>query len=261
MHPEIDPLPEGKAPMLKLTAPEQKAFLKLCQTAQAVHSAEQFQDWVGTHVRAFFPFGMMVAVLGSIHDRTIFIERAISIGYPGEFLPDLPAETRLADRPMVARWFAQREPQIINEEETGKILSPFELEKLKLYGKRNLAVHGLIDLQGRNGSYFSFSRIPGHLTDWHVQRLKLMVPQLHQALCKLQQRPGNADPDPSQPIRVLSERQREVLSLVAQGKTNREIALSLKRSESTVRNHMHSIMANLGCANRTEAAARLMQLG
>ena len=71
--------------------------------------------------------------------------------------------------------------------------------------------------------------------------------------------PDQADLAQDQSIHKLSPRQREILQLVAQGKTNREIAQLFKRSESTVLNHVHAILRRLGVANRTEATVRWMQ--
>jgi len=53
----------------------------------------------------------------------------------------------------------------------------------------------------------------------------------------------------------LSEREREVLALVAQGLTNKQIAGVLVISPITARNHVSSILTKLGLENRTQAAA------
>ena len=53
----------------------------------------------------------------------------------------------------------------------------------------------------------------------------------------------------------LSRREALVLQMVAAGKSNREIAAAIFRSPNTVANHVRSILAKLGAANRTEAAA------
>jgi DNA-binding NarL/FixJ family response regulator len=53
----------------------------------------------------------------------------------------------------------------------------------------------------------------------------------------------------------LSEREREVLALVARGHTNKEIADKLVISEKTARNHLSNILAKLGLSRRSEAAA------
>jgi DNA-binding NarL/FixJ family response regulator len=59
----------------------------------------------------------------------------------------------------------------------------------------------------------------------------------------------------------LSPREIEVLKLVAQGSTNREIADSLFISENTVKTHLRSIMEKLHLANRSQAAAYAVQRG
>ena len=53
----------------------------------------------------------------------------------------------------------------------------------------------------------------------------------------------------------LSERELKVLALIAQGKTNREIASHLYLGEGTVRNYVSNILDKLGLANRAEATA------
>lgn len=53
----------------------------------------------------------------------------------------------------------------------------------------------------------------------------------------------------------LTSQERQVLFLIAEGKTNREIATELFLSEGTVRNYVSSILSKLGVSNRAEAAA------
>jgi two-component system response regulator DevR len=57
------------------------------------------------------------------------------------------------------------------------------------------------------------------------------------------------------PGEELTEREREVLALVARGYTNKQIAEALYVSEKTARNHVSHILEKLGLARRSEAAA------
>lgn len=59
----------------------------------------------------------------------------------------------------------------------------------------------------------------------------------------------------------LSAREREVLALVAEGCTNREIAARLVISDATARNHVSHILEKLGLGRRSEAAALAARLG
>jgi DNA-binding NarL/FixJ family response regulator len=54
----------------------------------------------------------------------------------------------------------------------------------------------------------------------------------------------------------LTDREEEVLALVASGSSNSQIAERLSLSESTVKFHIRNVFAKLGVTNRTEAAAR-----
>jgi len=57
------------------------------------------------------------------------------------------------------------------------------------------------------------------------------------------------------PGNELTEREREVLALVARGYTNKQIAEALYVTEKTARNHVSHILEKLGLARRSEAAA------
>jgi two-component system response regulator DevR len=57
----------------------------------------------------------------------------------------------------------------------------------------------------------------------------------------------------------LTEQEIRVLSLIAEGKTNREIAEVLYLGDGTVRNYVSNILSKLGVSNRAEAAAYAVQ--
>jgi DNA-binding NarL/FixJ family response regulator len=65
----------------------------------------------------------------------------------------------------------------------------------------------------------------------------------------------------SNPAEALTMREAEVLRLVAEGKTNKEIASALFIAERTVKFHVGAIMGKLGATNRTEAVRLAVQCG
>jgi DNA-binding NarL/FixJ family response regulator len=73
-------------------------------------------------------------------------------------------------------------------------------------------------------------------------------------------RPRQADSSqvPAQP---LTERELQVLALVAEGCSNKVIARHLGISERTVKNHLSYIMAKLGASDRTHAVVIAVRLG
>ena len=67
--------------------------------------------------------------------------------------------------------------------------------------------------------------------------------------------------EPSGEHVLLSEREIEILKLVASGKSNQSIADQLSISENTVKYHLKNILQKLGVSNRTEAVTIAMQKG
>jgi two-component system, NarL family, nitrate/nitrite response regulator NarL len=67
--------------------------------------------------------------------------------------------------------------------------------------------------------------------------------------------------DPEELFNSLSERQREVISLVVNGMTNREIANTLIITENTVKVHLRNILDKLDLRNRQQLAAFAAQSG
>ena len=60
---------------------------------------------------------------------------------------------------------------------------------------------------------------------------------------------------------ALSSRELNVLSLVARGLSNKQIAIKLGISDKTVRNHLSRIFRKLDAGNRTQAVMNAMRVG
>ena len=75
--------------------------------------------------------------------------------------------------------------------------------------------------------------------------------------------PTNRPQPPAQPSSpdALSEREMEILRLLAQGLSNREIADKLFITEGTVKNHVSNILAKLGVRDRTQAVLKAKENG
>jgi two-component system NarL family response regulator len=59
----------------------------------------------------------------------------------------------------------------------------------------------------------------------------------------------------------LTAREMEVLELIVQGQSNKEIGVSLNISEATVKSHINNILSKLGVTDRTQAATTALQRG
>lgn len=78
---------------------------------------------------------------------------------------------------------------------------------------------------------------------------------------KLLERLARQPTEAAVPADRLTTRERDVLRLLAQGKTNREIATELFVSVGTVKIHVEHIISKLGVSDRTQAAVRAVELG
>jgi DNA-binding NarL/FixJ family response regulator len=68
-------------------------------------------------------------------------------------------------------------------------------------------------------------------------------------------------PEAEQPPNLLTEREREVLEMIAAGSTNREIAEQLFLSPHTVKDHTSALYRKMKARNRAEAILRAQRLG
>ncbi len=82
-----------------------------------------------------------------------------------------------------------------------------------------------------------------------TQRLLSGLERMHNEFASLDQ------PDP------LTERETEILRLMAGGYSNKEIANSLSVAEGTVKNHVSNILSKLGVRDRTRAVLKAFELG
>lgn len=74
-----------------------------------------------------------------------------------------------------------------------------------------------------------------------------------------EKRPSSKSKQPL--VEPLSQRELEILGVLAEGASNREIAQQLHITEGTVKNHVTNILGKLGVRDRTQAALKARELG
>lgn len=237
-------------------------LLEVIEPTLSIRDKENFLAWMRTELQRIFPHQGMMCGIGSVGKEGVHVRHLVGHNVPQEYLRALQREDGQISSPVLRRWIRERQP-ILFDPDSWRVDDTVEtgwLENLQRFGLGNMAAHGQSEIDGRNGSYFSFSGIPGPLTSHHAHLLKLLVPHMHNTLVRIFSEPhaieGGAAPQ-SMPI---TAREKEILEWMSTGKTNGEIGQQLKISEATVKNHVHHILGRLKVRTRTEAVAKAMDL-
>ncbi len=137
-------------------------------------------------------------------------------------------------------------------------------------GMRTAVVHGTggSKRHGDRSCERIFAALSGHPRQpGAATALKLLLPYIDTALRQMPPAPQrkaacahNAVPRHFMQLSQLSDRERQIMTWVAMGKTNPEIGCILSISEFTVKNHMKSIFGKLDVTNRAQAVAKLTKI-
>ncbi|MEU4179571.1 LuxR C-terminal-related transcriptional regulator [Streptomyces sp. NPDC026589] len=87
--------------------------------------------------------------------------------------------------------------------------------------------------------------------------------QLHKSLRAAPAHPGSSEGlvEAREALALLTNREREILVLIAQGNANRQVAKELGISEKTVKNHLSAVFAKIGASDRTQAVVMGIRCG
>ncbi|MBI3896753.1 MAG: hypothetical protein HY308_00485 [Gammaproteobacteria bacterium] len=253
-----------------LDAKQRLALIDVIDELEAVSSAQAFIACANGSLQNVFPHGGVGCGIGNIADTSVRRYRMLLHNFPREAIDALRQQDGGVDSPLMERWRQLRAPILIefNGDEEEKLGSDVYrrshawLRHVRKYDYRNVAAHGLVDLQGELTSFFCFIRMPERLGDKHVYLLNRLTPHLHVALIRANTtiEDVKAQDAPANPKFELSDRQREILRWLHYGKTNAEIANILGISERNARYHIQEIFAKLNAFNRTQAVAKALAL-
>jgi NarL family two-component system response regulator LiaR len=86
-------------------------------------------------------------------------------------------------------------------------------------------------------------------------------PSLHPTIARKLMQARSPKIEVDEPVEMLTAREQQVLSFLAKGMSNREIAQQLVLSDLTIRSHVSNILAKLNLENRTQAALYALRRG
>jgi len=244
-------------------------FLRIVErTSNIRRHRELYELLQSDDIQRFIPHEILISAWGDFGG--LQLQRDVISGLPGlrtGLLHDCTMNGILAI--LYKRWLAEsRQPLLLEsannaQPEYSNCTCKFHIF---LQGKWSMLVHGVTNVRdGEVSLYVALRESP--IVTGSVEGFRLSVDPLiaqidvafrRVAALKSPTTMGLQESSASLPI--LSRREEEVLSVVAQGKTNFDAAKALGVSEFTVKAHMQRIMRKLGAHNRTEAVAKFRNI-
>ena len=244
-------------------------LLSVLGACEACDTIEDLKEFIRTELRAVFAHDM--AMCGLCNSRTKRILRLINVDFPVAYLERIVPPDRIVPDGPLRQWLSERSPIVRDIRQASPGISAD-----RDYGIASFACHGVVDLSGVVSSYFAFARLDSRVIPHERELLALIVPHLHEALARLLTRrhagnggdAGDACPElpreqakPPGCIRVITDRECEILRWIAAGKTNWEIGKILEISEFTVKNHVQSVLKKLSANSRAQAVTMAISAG
>jgi transcriptional regulator EpsA len=237
------------------------ALMNIIVRSTEVHDSDSLLKLINNDVFAVLGQDVMVCGVGGVTAKGSYAHKVLHHNYPPEYFDDLATADGRVDSPLMQRWRATQEPVIF---QSGRDEAEFPGEWLNIFNKyqlRNTIAHGVLDVHRTLASYFIFSRIPREVGKREVFLLKMITPHLHLALLRALttvQEFGRLAGPTHEP---LSDRQKQILRWLHEGKTNWEIAQILEITEKNVKYHVEQIFTKLEVRNRTQAVGKALLLG
>ncbi|MGZ3158064.1 MAG: helix-turn-helix transcriptional regulator [Burkholderiaceae bacterium] len=236
-------------------------LLNIFERSTEVQDPDAFLGLINNNVQAVMHQEIMVCGVGGMSPNGNYAHKILEHGYPEQYFHDLATPDGRVDSPLMRHWRDTLAPVIF---QSGRDDAEYPQDWVTIFNKydlRNTAAHGVLDVQRNFATYFIFSRIPGEIGEREIYLLKMLTPHLHLALVRALVTVQEFTWLSGTPHEALSERQKEILHWIDEGKTNWEIAQILGMTEKNVKYHIEQIFLKLKVTNRNKAVAKAMLLG
>jgi len=237
---------------------ELHSFYQIIEQCHRAKSSTDISKLITQSLRKLIPHSMTAYGIGELPSRKIFAHA--NIGFPENYLQEVIDKHQLLASPVAKQWIETKRPILILDKTIPKKFPLIWQQSFRQNKINNLIAHGLVDMTGKQTSYFSFANFKQEPGERELHIIDLVVPHLHVAITRCfdsSQEMNKSNAKKS----VLSKRETEILGWVYHGKTNIEIGELLSISGFTVKNHIKNILEKLEAANRTHAVAKAVSIG
>ncbi len=254
-------LPEDYNMSLSSIAEERDALVHALESGARVNTRAQFFTWTQGLYQQLVPHEILICSLTHPHTRAFQHHFFSSSRYfKANHVEAIWSRGGIL-RAALELWHRHERPVLLAPglvvAPHGEVLPASWQSALMECELKNLLAHGLRSMDGGARGFIAYARLPDGPQASHVRAAQILAPFMLDALIRVLAR-ENRGKGVEKP---LSEREREILLWVQEGKTNEEIALLLSVSPYTVKNHLQNIYAKLCVSTRGQAVAKAIGLG
>jgi transcriptional regulator EpsA len=246
-----------------LTEREMEYLFRIIDSSTSIFRRDQFFLWAQGEVQCLLPHGMLICIFDEGSNQLVSIERFSRTSINDIRFSELCRPDGGVIFRVMSAWSAGRNrPFLLCPHNPNGIAYRHFADDLKQDNLERIAAHGILDVNGRTSSLFTFTQIPGVLTERHAYFLELLVPHMHVVLVRMlfHERHDKYAITAGKNKKPITDRETEVLRYVQMGKNNEEIGRLLDISPLTVKNHVQKILRKLNVNNRAHAVAKAMAL-
>ncbi len=248
-----------------------EALVRVIESAPGIRRRYQFFVWMQNHLHVLLPHVLAVCGSWQRQRRELVYEVFNSVALPAPTLAALSGTAPPMMGQAARAWVGRQGRAFGMSTRDGEGSELAELRReLAAAGLGHFVLHGVSRPQRPNEleSLFLLAGPDPLCAPELMSRFELLLPHLHATYLRVQEterclampaRVAQAV-SPSEPVAPsqITEREKEILRWVRDGKSNQQIGEVLGISALTVKNHVQKILRKLGAANRAQAVAIAM---
>lgn len=238
-----------------------RALYAATRSSLEIRYSEDLRAWLAREAHTLLPHEAVHVSVGKPRGEAWKLEYAVSNNLPGGYLDALQATPGVLRSPVLARWMATGQPQLFGPGHPNPYAATPWFEVFSSHQLNSLLMFGMRDLRGSHAASVALYGLR-RLGAREALLVQLLMPHIQRALSGLyvEHRRRTAVASGASGTTALSPRETEILALMARGISNGEISQRLRRSTSTVKNQVHSVLHKLSVKTRSEAVFKAVRL-
>lgn len=258
----------NEAPVLPTSSDTVEAIVRAAESALTIRRRYQFFVWTQSYLARLIPHQLAACGCYDRGARELVFDVFNSVSIAPPLLAALGDGRSLLMQSLQSAWLDNRcRPTTIAAARLPETALGSQRDAFLEAQCSTVLLHGVSRPQRPQEieSFFVFAGLDDSSLEAAAGRLELLIPHVHgawQRVHAVERDVGGtaAPPAPAHKAGGVTQREREILSWLKEGKSNLQIAEQLGISALTVKNHVQKILRKLNAANRAQAVAQAMSL-